>query len=166
MTLFKFAPLTRCLSLCVATSALLLAPAAQAQTAKPAAAPAASAAAAPSEELAKQAAGQLAAAGWLSMLDRGNWGGAYEASSQTFRNMVQIGQWMDSIPGVRAPFGAFESRTASTVVYKTTLPGRPDGEYVTAIFDAHFAGKKDVEELVTTVREADGQWRVIGYQPR
>lgn len=163
MTLFK----SSSLSLCVAASALLCAHTAQAQTAKPAATPAASApAAVATEELSKQAEGQLAAAGWLSMLDRGNWGGAYEASSQIFRNMVQIGQWMDSIPGVRAPFGAFESRTASTVAYKTTLPGRPDGEYVTAIFDAHFADKKDVEEVVTTVREADGQWRVIGYQPR
>jgi hypothetical protein len=100
------------------------------------------------------------------MLDRGNWGGAYEASSQLFRNMVPIGAWMDSIPGVRAPFGAFQSRTASTVAFKTSLAGRPDGEYVTAVFDTQFADKKDVEEIVTTVREADGQWRVIGYQPR
>lgn len=162
MTLFKSTPLARCLSLCLAASALLFVHTTQAQTA----APAATASAAPSEELSKQAEGQLAAAGWLSMLDRGNWGGAYEASSQTFRNMVAIGPWMDSIPGVRAPFGAFVGRTASTVAYKTTLPGRPDGEYVTAIFDSQFAHKKDVEELVTTVREADGQWRVIGYQPR
>lgn len=160
MTLFKFAPIV-----CLATSALLCSATASAQTATPAA-PASAASAASAAEIAKQAEGQLAAAGWLSMLDRGNWGGAYEASSQLFRNMVPIGAWMDSIPGVRAPFGAFESRTASTVAYKTSLAGRPDGEYVTAIFDAQFADKKDVEEIVTTVREADGQWRVIGYQPR
>nr|WP_315239269.1 DUF4019 domain-containing protein [uncultured Albidiferax sp.] len=158
MTLFKFAPIT----VCLAASALLFSATASAQTA----APAAPASAASAAELAKQAEGQLAAAGWLSMLDRGNWGGAYEASSQLFRNMVPIGAWMDSIPGVRAPFGAFESRTASTVAYKTSLAGRPDGEYVTAIFDTQFAGKRNVEEIVTTVREADGQWRVIGYQPR
>ncbi len=160
MTLFKFAPIV-----CLAASALLLSATASAQTATPAA-PASAASAASAAEIAKQAEGQLAAAGWLSMLDRGNWGGAYEASSQLFRNMVPIGAWMDSIPGVRAPFGAFESRTASTVAYKTSLAGRPDGEYVTAIFEAQFADKKDVEEIVTTVREADGQWRVIGYQPR
>nr|WP_315230080.1 DUF4019 domain-containing protein [uncultured Albidiferax sp.] len=158
MTLFKFAPI----AVGLAASALLFSATASAQTA----APAAPASAAASAEITKQAEGQLAAAGWLSMLDRGNWGGAYEASSQLFRNMVPIGAWMDSIPGVRAPFGAFESRTASTVAYKTSLAGRPDGEYVTAIFDAHFTGKRDVEEIVTTVREADGQWRVIGYQPR
>ncbi|WP_394790551.1 DUF4019 domain-containing protein [Rhodoferax sp.] len=158
MTLFKFAPV----ALCLAASSLLFAGATQAQTA----APKAAASAASAQDLAKQAEGQLAAAGWLSMLDQRNWGGAYEASSQTFRNMVQIGQWMDSIPGVRAPFGAFESRNASTVVYKTTLPGRADGEYVTAIFETDFANKKSVEEVVTTVREADGKWRVIGYSPR
>ncbi len=158
MTLIKCTPLV----LVLAASAAFFAPLVSAQ----AVAPAAPVASANPEQLAKQAEGQLAAAGWLSMLDRGNWGGAYEASSQLFRNMVPIGAWMDSIPGVRAPFGAFESRTASTVAYKTTLAGRPDGEYVTAVFDTQFSDKKDVEEVVTTVREADGQWRVIGYQPK
>jgi hypothetical protein len=158
MTLIKYPHLV----LVLAASAAFFAPVVSAQTA----APAATTAAASTPELAKQAEGQLAAAGWLSMLDRGNWGGAYEASSQLFRNMVPIGAWMDGIPGVRAPFGAFESRTASTVAYKTTLAGRPDGEYVTAVFDTQFSDKKDVEEIVTTVREADGQWRVIGYQPK
>ncbi|SDP12457.1 Protein of unknown function [Rhodoferax sp. OV413] len=159
MNLLKLTPI----AVCLAASALLFSATAGAQTAAPAA-PAA--AAATPEITAKKAEGQLAAAAWLTMLDQGNWGGAYEASSQIFRNMVQIGQWMDSIPSVRKPFGGYQSRTASDVVYKTTLPGRPDGEYVTAIFQTDFTEKKGVEELVTTVREADGKWRVIGYAPR
>ena len=159
MTLFKSAPV----AVCLAASALLFSATAGAQTPAPAAASAP--ATATPEIAAKQAAGQLAAAAWLTMLDQRNGGGAYEASSQTFRNMVQIGQWMDSIPGLRQPFGTYQSRSVDNVVYKTTLPGRPDGEYVTAIFQSEFANKK-VEELVTTVREADGKWRVIGYSPR
>lgn len=155
MQLLKSAPA----ALCLAVSAMFFSPLASAQTDAPAAAT-------NKEQAAKEADGQLAAAGWLLMLDQQNWGGAYEASSQSFRNMVQIGQWMDSIPGVRAPFGAFESRTLVRAVYKTTMPGRPDGEYVTAIFTTDFAKKKGVEEIVATVRDTDGKWRVMGYSPR
>ncbi len=154
MHFLKFAPLALCLS----ASALLLTAPASAQTAAPAAVSA--------EELAKQADGQLAAEAWLTQLDQRNWGGAYEAASQSFRNMVKIDQWMDSIPGVRAPFGGYQSRTVDTVAYKTSLAGRPAGEYVTAIFNTVFSKKEDAQEVVTTAREADGKWRVIGYQPR
>lgn len=155
MHLLKLAPA----ALCLAASALLYTPLASAQAAAPSTTT-------DKEQAAKEADGQLAAAGWLLMLDQQNWGGAYEAASQSFRNVVQIGQWMDSIPGVRAPFGAFENRTLSRVVYKTTMPGRPDGEYVTTFFNADFANKKGVEEIVATVRDADGKWRVMGYAPR
>lgn len=159
MTLFKSVPA----ALCLAASSMLLSPLASAQTA--AATPAA-AASADKEKAAKEADGQLAAAGWLLMLDQGNWGGAYEAASQSFRNMVQIGPWMDSIPGVRAPFGAYQDRVVTLVAYKTTLTGRPDGEYVTSIFTTDFANKKGVQEVVTAVRDPDGKWRVMGYAPR
>lgn len=158
MHFLKSAPLALCLS----ASALLWAAPASAQTTKPSTAPATASA----EELAKQADGQLAAEAWLTQLDQRNWGGAYEAASQSFRNMVKIDQWMDSIPGVRAPLGNYQSRSVDTVAYKTTLAGRPAGEYVTAIFNTVFSKKNDAQEVVTTARDADGKWRVIGYQPR
>jgi hypothetical protein len=67
---------------------------------------------------------------------------------------------------VRAPLGNYQSRSVDTVAYKTTLAGRPAGEYVTAIFNTVFSKKNDAQEVVTTARDADGKWRVIGYQPR
>jgi hypothetical protein len=51
-------------------------------------------------------------------------------------------------------------------VYKSKLAGRPDGDYVTVIFASKFAKKADVEEVITTVREPDGRWRVTGYTAR
>jgi hypothetical protein len=51
-------------------------------------------------------------------------------------------------------------------VYKTTLEGRPNGDYVTVIYGSKFSKKDDVVEIVTTVREADGKWRVTGYSTR
>jgi hypothetical protein len=113
----------------------------------------------------KEAAGKLAAAGWLVLLDRRDWGRAWETSAGMFRSTVPLANWMDGIPKVREPMGAFVERTPAESIYKTTLEGRPNGEYVTVVFASKF-DKKETEEMVTTVREPDGKWRVTGYQLR
>ena len=157
----------------LAASALLAAAAAgaaQAQlkpsTAGPGIAPPKAAAPAPAADVKKdpekEKAGQNAAHGWLLLLDRRDWGTAWDSSSAVFRQSVPLGSWMDNIPKVRTPFGNLVDREAAEAVYKTTLAGRPDGDYVSVIFDSKF-DKKNVQETVTTVREPDGRWRVTGY---
>lgn len=147
-------------------AALLVAAQAQAQTAPraPASAPAAQPAA-PSDvkkDADKENAGKLAALGWLNLLDRKDWGTAYDTTSNVFRQAVTLGQWMDSIPKVREPFGVLVRRMPDETVYRTKLPGRPDGHYVSTIFTSNFE-KMTVDEVVTTVLDADGRWRVTGY---
>lgn len=141
---------------------------------KPAAqAPAAqSAPAAPSPEKAqpnpnadKEAAATLAAAGWLSLLDRRDWGSAWETSSAMFRKSVPLATWMDGIPKVREAMGKLVERAPAESVYKTTLEGQPDGEYVSVVYVSKF-DEKELLEVVTTVRETDGKWRVTGYSTR
>ena len=131
----------------------------------PAAAPsaAASAQAGPTSE--QEQAASAAAAGWLTLLDRRDWGRAWETSAGMFRNSVPLDKWMDGIPKVRGDVGAMVERTPSNVVSKTDLPGKPKGEYVTVLFVTKF-DNRSVEEVVTTVREADGRWRVTGYSAR
>jgi hypothetical protein len=146
-----------------AIAAVLVSGAAAAQQkATPAQAPAA---AAPSANAEKEAAGKLAAGGWLVLLDRRDWGRAWESSSSVFRTTVPLATWMDGIPKVREPMGAIVERVPAESVYKTQLEGRPDGEYVTAIFLSKF-DKRELQEVVTTVRESDGRWRVTGYSTR
>ena len=110
--------------------------------------------------------GQTAAAAWLLLLDTGNYGRAWDESSTVFRSTVPLGQWMDGIPALRRPFGGFKERQPAGAEYKTTLQGRPNGEYVTASFTSDFAERQGVVEIVTTVREPDGRWRVTGYSTR
>jgi hypothetical protein len=163
-------------SLCAALAALMFAATAGAQlkapkqqsavpTTKPAAAAPASSPSAENPNAEKETAGKLAAAGWLVLLDRRDWGRAWETSSAVFRNSVPLATWMDGIPKVREPFGAFIERAPANSSYKTALEGRPEGEYVSVIFVSKF-DKKEVQEVVTTVREADGKWRVTGYSTR
>jgi hypothetical protein len=134
--------------------------------AAPAAAPASAAASAAADAIAdKEAAGKLAAAGWLVLLDRHDWGRSWETASTTFRTTVPLGTWMDNVPKVRDGLGTLVDRVPAEMSYKTSLPGRPPGEYVTVIFLSKFE-KKEVQEVVTTVREPDGRWRVTGYSSR
>ena len=113
----------------------------------------------------KEAAGKLAAAGWLVLLDRRDWGRSWETSSSVFRGAVPLATWMDGIPKVREALGAFIERTPVESAYKTSLEGRPQGEYVTVIFVSKFE-KRELQEVVTTVRDPDGKWRVTGYSTR
>jgi hypothetical protein len=143
--------------------------AAQAQLRPSTAAPAA-AQAAPANDVVSnpemERAGQQAAQGWLLLLDRKDWGTAWDISASMFRQSVPLPAWMDGVPKLREPMGAFVEREPAGVMYKKTLPGRPAGDYVTAVFVSKFANKPQVEETVTTVREPDGRWRVTGYTAR
>ncbi|MGE0332843.1 MAG: DUF4019 domain-containing protein [Ramlibacter sp.] len=134
----------------------------------PAAAPTAAAAEAPAADEAalKENAGRLAALGWLMLLDRRDWGTAWESASQVFRTQVPIATWMDAIPKVREPLGPLAGREPVETAYKTALPGRPAGDYVTVVYASRFANKPDLQEIVTTARDTDGRWRVLGYSTR
>lgn len=152
-------------------AALFAASLAQAQVkptapAAPAAAarPAASAAAQPGVKAdpEKEAAGKLAALAWLNQLDRKDWGTAWDNSSSVFRQTVPLANWMDGIPKVRDPFGVLVMRVPEETVYKTTLPGRPNGHYVSTKFASKFE-KSEIDEIVTTMLDTDGRWRVTGY---
>jgi hypothetical protein len=128
--------------------------------------PAAATAAIANENADKEKAGQTAAHAWLLLLDRKDWGTAWDASSLMFRQSVPLPAWMDEIPKLREPFGALVEREPVDATYKKTLPGRPDGDYVTVLFASRFANKADAQETVTAVRESDGRWRVTGYTAR
>jgi len=149
-------------SIAIALSALsALASPAFAQSSPPAAAEAKPAAAA-ADTKDKEAAARLSAQGWLVLLDRKDWGRAWETTGAVFRSKVPLGTWMDAIPKVRAPLGDTVERTPVETAFKTSLQGQPDGEYVTVVFQTKFADR-EMAEVVTTVHEPDGKWRITGY---
>lgn len=160
---FRLALLAAALALAAAAQAQLKPPASAAPP-KPAAATAPAATASANPEM--ENAGKLAAQAWLLLLDRKDWGTAWDASALVFRQSVPLGSWMDGIPKVRDPFGPLVERQAVEAVYKTTMPGRPAGHYVSVMFASKFDKNPSVQEVVTTVREADGRWRVAGYTAR
>jgi hypothetical protein len=112
-------------------------------------------------EIAAQAAGEK----WLGLLDRGEYARAWEECAQLFRQRVTREQWVSSLPSTRAPFGAMKSRKVEAAGYKTSLPGAPDGQYVTVRYRTDFENKEGAEEVITLSFE-DSVWRPTGYSIR
>ncbi len=110
----------------------------------------------------KELAARGAAEKWLAILDAGDYGKAWDQTAKAFRNNVKREQWVESLPKTRGALGAAKSRTVEVSSFKPSLPGMPDGDYVTVRFSTNFEKKNDAQELVTLVYE-DGAWRPLGY---
>ena len=110
----------------------------------------------------KELAARAAAEKWLAILDAGDYGKAWDQTAKAFRERVKREQWVESLPKTRGALGAVKSRSVEVSSFKPSLPGMPDGDYVTVRFSTNFEKKNDAQELVTLVYE-DGAWRPLGY---
>ncbi|PKN50750.1 MAG: hypothetical protein CVU55_15615 [Deltaproteobacteria bacterium HGW-Deltaproteobacteria-13] len=111
----------------------------------------------------KEKAAVAAAQKWLVLVDTGKYSESWREAAGYFKNAVQQDQWEQSIQAIRPPLGKVISRKLKTKVYKTTLPGAPDGQYVVIQFRTSFQNKKSAVETVTPMLDNDGRWRVSGY---
>lgn len=104
-----------------------------------------------------------AAEKWLSMVDSGNYEQSWREAAGYFKNAVTEEKWVQSLNAVRNPLGKRISREVKSIIYQTSLPGAPDGEYVVIQFKTSFGNKKSAIETVTPMFEKNGSWRVSGY---
>jgi len=100
---------------------------------------------------------------WLRIVDEGKYEESWKEAAEYFRNAVKEDSWEQAVQTVRKPLGKRISRKVKTALYKTALPGAPDGQYVVIEFETSFENKKSAIETVTPMMEKDGTWRVSGY---
>ena len=100
---------------------------------------------------------------WLSLLDDGKLGPAWDVSSKYLKSSVTRKEWIKGITDVRKPFGKLKSRAPEKFARSHSLPGAPDGDYSIIVFESVFANGKKAEEQVTWALEAGDLWRVSGY---
>jgi hypothetical protein len=108
-------------------------------------------------------AAQASADSWLSLIDAQSYGKSWDEAGSGFKARVPREKWEALVASVRAPLGPMKSRTLKNATPASTLPGAPDGEYVVLQFDTTFVNKAAAVETVTTMRDTDGSWRVVGY---
>ncbi len=110
-----------------------------------------------------EAAAIAAAEEWLALVDAGSFLKSWTQAAEYFKNAVPKDQWEQSLKAVRAPLGKLVSREVQNAMFRKTLPGAPDGEYVVIRFLSAFENKAFAIETVTPMMEVDGEWRVSGY---
>ncbi len=114
-------------------------------------------------EAAAQTAAQNAAALWLAETDAGSHGAAWALAGANFRGAVNQEQWQGAARQVLGPLGGVRKREANGSKATRSLLGAPDGDYIIFSYLTDFANKAGAIETLTLAKEADGQWRVVGY---
>ena len=109
------------------------------------------------ETMVKEEAALAAAVNWLTMVDEGKYSESWQAAAGYFRNAIKQEQWDEMLKAYRLPLGKLVSRNVKSKIYKTSVPGAPDGEYVVIQFETSFKNKKEATETVTPMMEGDGK---------
>ena len=105
-----------------------------------------------------------AAAGWLALLDGGDYASSWTQSDKLFQRAIVQQSWPEAATKLRGELGRLVSRRFSRRQYSDRLPGVPDGPYVLITFRSDFENRKEVEETLTVAFAGPRGWRVAGYR--
>jgi hypothetical protein len=101
---------------------------------------------------------------WLSLIDTGNYGQAWDSSSKLFQQTINKPQWQQLMDSSRKPLGSIRNRTVLDQRTASNPRGLPAGDYMVMFYNTAFANKPSAYELVTLMKEPDGKWRILTYQ--
>ncbi len=99
---------------------------------------------------------------WLALVDANKIDESLEATSDYFRQRVDVDNWQQTMRFSRQSMGQLISRELTLSETAMNLPGGPKGDYAIFEFTADYTNKKQAVESITMLLE-DQQWRVIGY---
>lgn len=100
---------------------------------------------------------------WLKLVDALDARGSWEAASASFRSAVAPEEWAEQLLTARKSLGELTSRILAVEQALKDLPGEPPGEYTVLQYHSVYDDRQAVTETVTLLREADGNWRGVGY---
>jgi len=111
---------------------------------------------------AKQKAAIEVAEKWLAMIDRGEYGKAWDQSAPLFQSKVKRTQWVEGLPKSREPLGAMKSRTLEAVGVPEAPKEQANLEFLQLGFNSEFEKNDKAQEAVMLVL-VKGIWRPVGY---
>jgi hypothetical protein len=110
-----------------------------------------------------EAAALEAAKSWLALVDGDKYEESWEDAGGLLKGAVTKDRWLQSMQTIRKPFGKNLDRTIRSIGYYTSLPGVPDGQYVSIKFKSTFENQGLAIETITPMLEKDGKWRISAY---
>ena len=116
------------------------------------------------ENAAAIAAATTATEKWLNAIDTGNLLATWQEAAEVFKLGVKQADWVADLEGIHAQLGKSTMRELKTAQYSSTLRGAPArGDYVTITYLTKFANAPLASETLIVSKEADGVWRIAGY---
>ena len=103
---------------------------------------------------------QPAAESWLAQVDNADYARSWETAAPYFQRAITRDEWVGRLQKARYPLGRVISRKFTS--------SRPSvaGTRLTVKFATAFDGLSAATETVTFAKQADGEWRAIGYLVR
>ncbi len=105
----------------------------------------------------------LAAQEWLKAVDAHEYGKSWDLGSAVFKLTISREEWTTAMKAMREPLGNVISRKVVDQRTAANPQGLPAGEYIVLFYSTSFSNRSKANELLTLVKEKDGQWRVLTY---
>lgn len=112
----------------------------------------------------KEKASVAAAEKWIALIDAGKFADSWEETAASFKAKVKKEEWSTALEESRRSLGPVVSRKLQAR-YHSRVPGSPDAELASVLFEANRTNTKMLIETVILVNDRDGQWRVTDYFP-
>ena len=109
---------------------------------------------------------EVAAYGWLELLDAGRFDDAWREGADLLRSGVTQSQWSEAMRNVREGFGPVASRSVAAKDYHRQIDGGPDGDYFTLRINTELVDGREVIEVVTLTAGSGQTYRTAAYGTR
>lgn len=98
---------------------------------------------------------------FLVELDKMLFDQAYLKTGEFVQSTVSKEEWKRKLSAVRIPLGTVLARDVASRNSSKSLPGMPDGSYVTFVFETVFDAKK--QALETVILDVADSGSILGY---
>lgn len=101
---------------------------------------------------------------WLAIVDAGHFADSWQDTASVIKLGVTETEWVADLDAIRGQVGKTTMRELKNAQFSTTVRGAPStGEYVTLKYLTKFAQAPLAMETLVVMKEADGVWRIAGY---
>ncbi len=101
---------------------------------------------------------------WLAVVDAGKFVESWKGAADVFRLGVTETEWVGDLQDIHSRLGKMTMRELKGAQFSTRIRGAPTtGEYVTVSYLTKFANAPIALETLIVSKEADGEWRIAGY---
>ena len=104
-----------------------------------------------------------AAQSFLSLMDSGDYIGAWELSEPMLQIAYSREKWHSILSDARVAFGPVSSRNLTAVRYTRRLNNAPKGQFIVLAYTTHFTSNQHAVEKVTMLLDRNGRWLNGGY---